>query len=109
MAEKPTDIVESTAVTIYGRAYHLRGSEDSAYLQELARLVDSKMREVARATGTADTLKLAILASLNIADEYLRASGSAPSAASGEDGKRLERLVTLLDEVLAEQGTVSSC
>jgi len=54
-------------------------------------------------------LKLAILASLNIADEYLRASGSDGSAASGENGERLERLVTLLDEVLAEQDTVSSC
>lgn len=109
MAGRRTEIDESTAVTICGRTYHLRGNEDSAYLQELAALVDSKMQEVARATGTADTLKLAILASLNIADEYLRASGSDSSAASGESGKRLDRLVTLLDEVLAEQGNAASC
>ena len=53
-------------------------------------------------TGTADTLKVAILASLNIADEYLRSDLDDGTPASVRVEKRLGRMVTLLDEVLVE-------
>lgn len=89
-----------TPVTIFGRTYHLRGGGDPHYLSELASEVDRKMREVAQATGTADTLKVAILAALNIADECLRARSDVP-AGCGDDEARLVRLVSLLDEALA--------
>jgi cell division protein ZapA len=97
----------STAVTIYGRTYRLRGGgSDQAHLSELAALVDMKMREIEQATGTADTLKIAILASLNLADDLLRASrGSGASVNLTVDpasDQRLARMVTLLDEVLTE-------
>jgi cell division protein ZapA (FtsZ GTPase activity inhibitor) len=63
------------------------------------------MREVESATGTADTLKIAILASLNIADDYLkisRGSGAATSKAFGaEANRRLVRMATLLDDALS--------
>jgi cell division protein ZapA len=103
MAGESKDRPDSMPVTIYGRTYHLRGDSDPEYLQELADLVDGKMREVSDATETADTLKVAILAALNIADDYLEASRSGPSrkSKSGETDKRLARLVTLLDEALA--------
>ena len=108
MAQREPEVAESTSVTIYGRVYDLRGGEDRAYLQTLASIVDSKMREVAEATGTADTLKVAILASLNLADEYLQASEAAPGT-NREASKRLAQLVTRLDEALAESGTASPC
>ena len=92
----------STAVTIFGRTYHLRGDGDGDYLVELADIVDRKMREVAEATGTADTLKVAILASLNIADDYLRAGREGVASGGATHEKRLARMVALLDEALAE-------
>ncbi|MFC2173566.1 cell division protein ZapA [Acidobacteriota bacterium] len=58
-----------TKVEIFGRLYNLRGEGDSSYLIQLAAYVDQKMRQVAKTTGTVDTLKVAILAALNIADE----------------------------------------
>ena len=89
-----------TLVTIYGKTYHLRG-DDPGYLHELAREVDGRMREVAEATGTADTLNVAILAALNIADECLQArSGSA----SPEEERHVGRLTALIDDVLADPG-----
>ncbi len=93
---------EATAVTIFGRTYHLRGSEDPQHLVELASIVDGRMREIAGSTGTADTLKVAILASLNLADEYLRSDLDDDTPASVRVEKRLGRMVTLLDEALAE-------
>jgi cell division protein ZapA len=91
----------ATPVTIYGTTYHLRGEGDGSYLHELAREVDRRMREVADATGTADTLKLAILAALNITDECLRARRE-PS--SPNEDARLGRFVALIDETLADPG-----
>lgn len=88
-----------TAVSIFGRTYYLRGDGDPAYLAELAADLDGKMREVAEASGTADTLKVAILAALNIADECRqsrRHAGIPENAAA-----RLKSLVAELDEVIA--------
>jgi len=90
-----------TPVTIFGRTYHLRGDGDAAYLEELAREVDRRMREVGDATGTADSLKIAILAALNITDDWFRTSrNTAPERR--ENDERLVRLIATLDEVLAE-------
>lgn len=91
----------STAVTIYGRTYNLRGSGDTAYLGRLAELVDGRMREVADATGTPDTTKVAILAALNIADDCLQARRS---GFNEEVQERLVDLVARIDEVLADPG-----
>ena len=93
---------EATAVTIFGRTYHLRGAENPQHLVELASIVDGKMREIADGTGTADSLKVAILASLNLADEYLRSDLDDDTPASVRAEKRLGQMVTLLDEALVE-------
>jgi len=102
VSDKTPDAGGSTSVTIYGRTYHLRGEDDDAYLGELAALVDSKMREVAEMTGTADTLKVAILTSLNMADESMKVSSKGGRGLSRSTDKRLAKMVTLLDEALAE-------
>ena len=91
---------ETTTVRIFGQTYHLRGTEDEAYLNELAALVDRQMREVVEATETADTLKVAILAALNIADDYLQARRGNEVPLDRETDRRLARMVTLLDEAL---------
>ena len=59
-----------TQVEIYGQAYNLRGDDDPAYVHELAAYVDGKMNQIAESSSTVDSLKVAILAALNIADEY---------------------------------------
>ncbi len=56
-------------VEIFDQAYNLRGS-DAEYILKLAEYVDGKMRAVAEQTHTVDTARLAVLAALNIADEY---------------------------------------
>lgn len=96
------------AVTIFGRTYQLQGEEDAAYLERLAAIVDRKMSEVAEATGTADTLKVAILASLNIVDDYLKAGGPATDG-SPELGSRITQLVARLDAALASSESTGAC
>jgi cell division protein ZapA len=66
------DTNDSTTVEIFGQTYNVRGEGDPNYLAELARFVDSRMREVAAEVATVDPVKIAILAALNIADEFSR-------------------------------------
>ena len=63
---------DSTTVEIFGQTYNVRGEGDPDYLTELARFVDTRMREVAAQVATVDGMKIAILAALNIADEFSR-------------------------------------
>jgi cell division protein ZapA len=59
-------------VEIFGQFYTLRAAEDGDYLKRLAELVDRRMRDIARSSATADSVKVAVLAALNIADELQR-------------------------------------
>lgn len=59
-------------VEIHGQQYPIRSGLDPKYVAELAAYVDEKMRLASRETSAGDTLKLAVLAALNIADEYFR-------------------------------------
>jgi len=59
---------QAIAVDIYDQVYHLRGI-DPAYIEQLARVVDAKMRAVSAHGNTVDSLRVAVLAALNIADE----------------------------------------
>jgi len=59
----------SVEVEIFGQAYSLRGN-NPGYIRKLAEYVDGKIRMVANQTRTSDGTRLAVLAALNIADEY---------------------------------------
>ena len=60
-------------VEIHGHQYPIRSGLDPIYVAELAAYVDEKMRAASRETSAGDTLKIAVLAALNIADECFRA------------------------------------
>ena len=67
MGSEPT----TQSVTIFGSEYKIKGA-DPDYIQTVAAYVDGKMRELERRLATGTPTKIAILASLNIADELLR-------------------------------------
>lgn len=60
-------------VDIFGEAYTLRGKEDPSYIRKVAQYVDSKFYEIAKTSPHLPSNKMAILASLNIADELGKA------------------------------------
>ena len=59
-------------IEIYGQKYRIRvkGEEDEKYIGHLTSYIDQKMREVAVKSKSVDNLKIAVLAALNIADEF---------------------------------------
>lgn len=78
-----TTAAETVEVEIFGQTYRVRGRDDSEYLQDLAALVDRKMREVADNSKTVDRAKIAILTALNIADELRQSQDR-------QEGERVE-------------------
>jgi cell division protein ZapA len=71
MSEHPEP--SSIRVKIYDREYALRTTGDPERLQALCAILDRRMREIANSTGAVDTLKVAVLAALSLADDAQRA------------------------------------
>lgn len=64
---------QSVAVKIFHRTYRLRSRGDADHVRDLADYVDRHMVQISDRTPTVDTLRVAILAALSIADECLSA------------------------------------
>lgn len=90
----------SVRVEIFDQVYNLRGS-DADYILKLAEYVDMKMRAVSEQTATVDSVRLAVLAALNIVDEYhlLKRRVEVPAP---EVRQRASKLESALDEVLQD-------
>jgi len=86
-------------VEIYDQSYNVSAGDNEDYLRELAAYVDEQMRSVAQATRTVDSLKVAVLAALNIADE-LFAARSRQQEIDGPLRKRVEKCVALVEKAL---------
>ncbi|MEW6731542.1 MAG: cell division protein ZapA [Acidobacteriota bacterium] len=63
---------QTVEVKIYNQTYNIRGDGNSEYIVQLAEYVDRRMKEVSAGTLTADSLRVAILTALNIADELYK-------------------------------------
>src|SRR6478736_5128967 len=87
----------SVRVEIFDQGYNLRGS-DPEYILKLADYVDTKMRAVSEQTHTVDSARLAVLAALNIADEYHLLKRN-HDVGSVQYLRRAQHLADVLDEV----------
>ncbi len=92
---KTAKVATSVEVEIFGAVYPVRGDHDREYLEELAGLVDHKMREVGNNVRTVDTSKIAILAALNLADELLQCT----KQQEGERVQIMEKVAELTGEL----------
>ena len=86
-------------VEIHGQPYPIRSGLDPKYVAELAAYVNEKMRLASRETSSGDTLKLAVLAALNIADEYFRIADQGREHQQ-QVAQRAEELEKMLDLAL---------
>jgi cell division protein ZapA len=89
------------SVQIYDQTYYLSGQE-AGHIRALAELVDARMRSVAAHGTTVDSLRVAVLAALNLADELAEAR-KAPGGNALQTHARANTLRGLLDEVLEDE------
>jgi cell division protein ZapA len=86
-------------IAIQGQQYPIRTSLDPEYVMKLAAFVDEKMRAASESTPSSDSLRLAVLAALNIADELFRCR-DATEQRDGQLAERTVELERLLDRLL---------
>jgi len=95
----PSDSGSVVTVEIHGQRYPIRSALDPEYVSRIAHYVDEKMRAAAETTPTGDSLRLAVLAALNVADELFRCR-AANKERSGELAERAGELERLIDRLL---------
>jgi cell division protein ZapA len=108
--ETTTTAAPTIRVEIYNQTYNIRSDGDSEYLMQLADFVDSRMREISSGTLTVDSLKVAILAALHIADEFHRLKQTHEQAdtqlatRSAECAEMLDKLLKVRSHIEQEKG-----
>jgi cell division protein ZapA (FtsZ GTPase activity inhibitor) len=93
-------------VTIQGREYRIRAEGDAATVQRAAELLDETMTKVRARTGTADSVDIAVLAALNLANR-LAAGRVDEGAVEGLD-QRIADLAQLVETAAADSGSAGS-
>jgi cell division protein ZapA len=112
--ETTTTAAPTIRVEIYNQTYSIRSDGDSEYLMQLADFVDSRMREISSGTLTVDSLKVAILAALHIADELHRLKQTHEQAdaqlatRSAECAEMLDRLLKVRSSIEQEKGSTGN-
>jgi cell division protein ZapA len=108
---KSDGIAQSIRVEIYNQTYNIRSDGDNDYILRLAEYVDGKMREISSGTLTVDSLKVAILAALHIADEFhqlknqQQQSDAQLASRSAECAEMLDRVLKHRDSATQEVET----
>lgn len=90
---------QSIRVEIYNQTYSIRSDGDNEYIMHLAEYVDGKMREISSGTLTVDSLKVAILAALHIADEFYQLKNNVAQT-DAQLASRSAECAAMLDRVL---------
>lgn len=96
---------QTIRVEIYNQTYSIRSDGDNEYIQNLAEYVDSKMREISSGTLTVDSLKVAILAALHIADEFYQLKQE-QAQSDTQLATRSAECSEMLDRILKHRGDV---
>lgn len=87
-------------VEILGQRYPIRSALDPAYVAQLAGYVDAKMQAAMAENPSADSLRIAVLAALNIADEFFRVRET-EDADDEALARRTAELERVIDRALA--------
>jgi cell division protein ZapA len=104
--DKTEGAAQSIRVEIYNQTYNIRSDGDNDYILQLAEYVDGKMREISSGTLTVDSLKVAILAALHIADEYHQLKNQQEQT-DAQLASRSAECAEMLDRVLKNREPVA--
>jgi cell division protein ZapA len=91
----------SMKIEIFDQTYNVNADGNEEYLTELAAYVDKKMRTIAEQTQLVDSVKVAVLAALNIADETFTLR-QRNQKLEGPIRSRMEKCVSLVEKALEQ-------
>jgi cell division protein ZapA len=89
---------KSFNINILGQQLSVLSDSGDEHVASVVKYVTDKIEEAGHTSANANTLNVAILAALNIADEYIRFKGMKEDICSQLES-RSERLIDLIDEI----------
>jgi cell division protein ZapA len=92
---------QTVKINIYDQSYNVNAEGNEEYLNELAAYVDGKMRFIAESTKMVDSVKVAVLAALNIADEMF-ATRKRQEELEGPMRERVQNCVSMVEKALEQ-------
>ena len=96
-----TGLISRAKVELMGRQYTLKGDVDPQYMITLAEYINQKLKEMKEMAPQADPTRLALLMSLNLADELFQARNQpADNAELDRLQEKTRKLVEMLEEGL---------
>lgn len=98
--------MKNTKIEIFGQYYNIKGDIPEEYLDKLALFVDKKMRMIAEQSPLLDSLKLAILTCLNIADELFTLRKNLEDRGK-EIEKKASEIIKSMDDYLIEDKKIN--
>jgi cell division protein ZapA len=98
---RPAPGEQTVKIQIYDQSYNVNADGNEEYLNELAAYVDGKMRFIAESTKMVDSVKVAVLAALNIADEMF-ATRKRQEDLEGPLRERVQNCVTMVERALEQ-------
>ena len=96
----PDDPPRIVTVEIMGQRYPIKSALDFEYITDLASYVDGKIQSATELSTGGDTVRIAVLAALNIADEYFRCRDGRATVDSDVQKRAIE-LEALVDRAIA--------
>jgi len=84
--------MKSIAVKIFGSEYYVKADDDDDRVSEIAGIVDEKMKEIDRQFHQPSSTRIAVLACMNLVDEYVRKNEHDAARLSKRIGALIEKL-----------------
>jgi len=89
-------VKKTTEISIMGQKFMIRSESNEEYVQQVAGFVDEKINEVMQSTKSVASLNVAILAAMNIADEYLKFRRDREDSLTKAE-KKIKDMIELVD------------
>jgi len=91
-------------IDLLGAEFNIKTDQNPEYLAEVVALYRSKVEEIQASVATSDSLKVAILAGILTADEYLKQTSKSRSA--NDEAERITgALIRELEDALTDEPT----
>ena len=89
-------------IKLMNQKFNLKTDSDEAYVQRISDFVNKKIFDVQDKTRSVSSLNVALLAALNIADDYFKMKGSKKKDPRQEAKQKVAEIIQLIDECIEQ-------
>lgn len=87
---------KSVEVSMMGQKFMVRSESEEDYIQQISSFVDKKIDEIQQNTKSVSSVHVALLAAMNIADEYFKFKNGRQGAVERVE-KKIKDMIELIE------------